>query len=231
MEALLQQRGLFPLTANTLKDVFSLKRSGDLRPIAIGRAVIAEMDRLADADVSPLPHAYVIAISDPDARALDYAKKSLAHELRQAIGNHAKFEGYDLLGEPHIDIVIDRTVERGACKVTPHQRPLQKSKPAPEPTEALTPVAALTLPDRSSHSLDSASTSVGRQPTCGVVIADPSVSRVHAEIVRRDGGWWLADKGSTNGTTVNGAPVIDPVELNHGDTIVFGSVTVRFESA
>jgi hypothetical protein len=231
MEALLQQRGLFALTTNTLKDVFSLKRSGDLRPIAIGRAVVAEMDRLADADVSPLPHAFVIAISDPDARALDYAKKSLAHELRQAISNHAKFEGYELQGEPHVDIVIDRRVERGTCKVTPHQRPLQKTAPTPEPTEVLTPVAALTMDDRSTHPLDSASTTIGRQSTCGVVIADPSVSRVHAEIVRRDGGWWLIDKGSTNGTTLNGAPVVKPIGLNHGDSIVFGSVAVRFESA
>ena len=231
MEALLQQRGLFTLTANTLKDVFSLKRSGDLRPIAIGRAVIAEMDRLADAGASPLPHAFVISISDPDARALDYAKKSLAHELRQAIGNHAKFEGYELKGEPHVDIVIDRTVERGSCKVTPHQRAPQKAKLAPEPAETLTPVAGLTMQDRSTHSLDSASITIGRQPTCEIVISDPSVSRVHAEIVRRDGGWWLIDKGSTNGTTLNGAPVVEPIGLNHGDSIVFGSVAVRFESA
>ena len=211
--------------------MFSLKRSGDLRPIAIGRAVVAEMDRLADANVSPLPNAFVIAISDPDARALDYAKKSLAHELRQAIGNHAKFEGYELQGEPHVDIVIDRTVERGSCRVTPHQRPPQKAKPAPEQAETLTPVAALTMADRSTHSLDSASTTIGRQPTCGIVISDPSISRVHAEIVRRDGEWWLIDKGSTNGTTLNGSPVIEPLALNHGDSIVFGSVAVRFESA
>ena len=52
-----------------------------------------------------------------------------------------------------------------------------------------------------------------------------------SEISRRDGEWWLTDKGSTNGTTVNGSPVIDPVTLSHGDVIVFGSVTVRFESA
>ena len=124
MEAVLQQRGLFALSANTLEGVFSLKRSGALRPIAIGRAVVGEMDRLADADISPLPHAYLIAMSDPDARALDYAKKSLAHELRQAIANHAKFEGYELAGEPQVDIVIDRTVTPGSCRVTPHQKPL-----------------------------------------------------------------------------------------------------------
>ena len=231
MEALLQQRGLFTLSANTLKGVFSLKRSGALRPIAIGRAVVAEMDRLADADISPLPHAYVIAISDPDARALDYAKKSLAHELRQAIANHAKFEGYDLAGEPHVDIVIDRTVTPGSCKVTPHQKPLPKQPPREERQDALLPVARLSLPDGSTHALDSSTTTIGRQPTCGVVIADPSVSRVHAEITRKSGAWWLMDRGSTNGTTINGAPVVEATEVRHGDAIVFGSVNVRFESA
>ena len=48
--------------------MFSLKRSGALRPIAIGRAVVAEMDRLADADISPLPHAYVIAVVEGTVR-------------------------------------------------------------------------------------------------------------------------------------------------------------------
>ena len=211
--------------------MFSLKRSGALRPIAIGRAVVAEMDRLAEADVSPLPHAYAIAISDPDARALDYAKKSLAHELRQAITNHAKYEGYDLAGDPHVDILIDRTVTPGSCRVTPHLKPLPKQAPRAEREEALLPVARLALPDGSVHALDSSATTIGRQPTCGVVVADPSVSRVHAEITRKAGSWWLVDRGSTNGTTINGTSVVEATEIHHGDAIVFGSVSVRFESA
>ena len=231
MEAVLQQRGLFALSANTLEGVFSLKRSGALRPIAIGRAVVGEMDRLADADISPLPHAYLIAMSDPDARALDYAKKSLAHELRQAIANHAKFEGYELTGEPQVDIVIDRTVTPGTCRVTPHQKPLPKQPPRDERQDALLPVARLSLPDGSTHALDSSTSTIGRQPTCGVVITDPSVSRVHAEITRKSGAWWVTDRGSTNGTTVNGTALVESTEIRHGDVIVFGSVNVRFESA
>ncbi len=44
---------------------------------------------------------------------------------------------------------------------------------------------------------------IGRDRTCDVPIADDSVSRLHAEIwLAEDGALMLADRGSSNGTTV-----------------------------
>jgi len=43
----------------------------------------------------------------------------------------------------------------------------------------------------------------GRLATCTVSLPDdPDISRLHARLYWLDGGWWLEDLGSTNGTFV-----------------------------
>ena len=39
--------------------------------------------------------------------------------------------------------------------------------------------------------------------------------------------FWISDLGSTNGTLVNGEPVIEK-QLGHGDLIAIGANTIRF---
>ncbi|HEY4556183.1 MAG TPA: FHA domain-containing protein [Lysobacter sp.] len=45
---------------------------------------------------------------------------------------------------------------------------------------------------------------IGRTAECDLVIDDPSVSRLHAELVHDDGAWRLRDLGSKNGCFVDG---------------------------
>ncbi len=67
--------------------------------------------------------------------------------------------------------------------------------------------------------LKQASLTIGREPTCDIVIPDRQVSRVHARLLRDDDGYTLEDLGSKNGTHVNGAPVNGKVRLRDGDLI------------
>lgn len=60
---------------------------------------------------------------------------------------------------------------------------------------------------------------IGREPTCDIVIPDRQVSRVHARLERDAEGFILEDLGSKNGTHVNGAPVTGKVRLRDGDLI------------
>jgi ABC-type multidrug transport system ATPase subunit len=48
---------------------------------------------------------------------------------------------------------------------------------------------------------------IGRDPSCGLVVDDPLVSRQHAEVSWADGGWVLRDLESTNGTYVDGEQI------------------------
>ena len=56
-------------------------------------------------------------------------------------------------------------------------------------------------------SLEAVVTTIGRLPDRSVVLSDPDVSRRHAEIRRASGGFLLVDCESTNGVSVNGAPI------------------------
>jgi dipeptidyl aminopeptidase/acylaminoacyl peptidase len=68
---------------------------------------------------------------------------------------------------------------------------------------------------------------VGRAPENDVVVSDPATSGRHGRIEVRSGAFWISDLGSTNGTLVNGEPVIEK-QLAHGDLIAIGQNTIRF---
>jgi hypothetical protein len=68
---------------------------------------------------------------------------------------------------------------------------------------------------------------VGRESSCDVVLDDPTVSRRHAAIEEKDGGWVLRDLGSGNGTFVDGRRV-ETALLAGSEALLFGAVPARF---
>ncbi|MBO9308791.1 MAG: FHA domain-containing protein [Chloroflexi bacterium] len=72
-------------------------------------------------------------------------------------------------------------------------------------------------------------TSLGRAPTNTVILEDGFASSEHALITLRDGQWWLEDRGSSNGTLLNGYRVEEPVVLSAGDIISIGRVALKLE--
>ncbi|HMP02096.1 MAG TPA: FHA domain-containing protein [Gemmatales bacterium] len=71
-----------------------------------------------------------------------------------------------------------------------------------------------------SITLDREVMSVGRRESCEICLRFPNISSVHSELVFRDGYWYVHDKGSTNGTKVNGMRVLKKV-LIPGDELSF----------
>lgn len=70
-------------------------------------------------------------------------------------------------------------------------------------------------------------TTIGRAPTNDIVISDNFASSEHALIMLRNGQWWLEDKGSRNGTMLNGDPITAPIIITNGDIISIGSTSYR----
>ena len=68
---------------------------------------------------------------------------------------------------------------------------------------------------------------IGRQEGCDIVIVDPQVSRVHATIEGDAKGWYIADRGSTNGTLVNRVATTTQ-KLHNGDIIRIGDVDITY---
>src|SRR5437016_11661288 len=72
------------------------------------------------------------------------------------------------------------------------------------------------------------SVAIGRGPENDVVLDDGAVSRAHARIERRGGGWVLLDRASANGTRLNGAALEASAALRDRDRIEIGKVTFEF---
>ncbi|MER6678383.1 FHA domain-containing protein [Streptomyces sp. NPDC000983] len=70
---------------------------------------------------------------------------------------------------------------------------------------------------------------VGRDSECQIQVGDPSVSRRHAVVWRASGRTTVEDLQSTNGTMLNGHPVLGQQVLHSGDVLDFGPLEVHYE--
>jgi predicted component of type VI protein secretion system len=66
--------------------------------------------------------------------------------------------------------------------------------------------------------------SLGRDDGNNIVIEEPSISGLHSAISCDDGVWYIEDRASTNGVSVNGAAVRQRRRLRNGDQISLGNV-------
>ena len=68
---------------------------------------------------------------------------------------------------------------------------------------------------------------VGRAPGADIVIPGSFVSGRHARFSRLAENLLVEDLGSTNGTLVNNKPISSAVQLEDGDIVAIGDVTLR----
>ena len=71
---------------------------------------------------------------------------------------------------------------------------------------------------------------IGRDPSNQLVVQeDTYASRHHAWITYEDGDFWIEDLGSTNGTLLNGHPVVRRQRISAGDKIRVGHTELTFQ--
>src|SRR4030095_13854935 len=71
---------------------------------------------------------------------------------------------------------------------------------------------------------------VGSLPDNVICLPYKGISRHHFSLVRKKNGWFLQDKGSTNGTRLNGTKVLESV-IQAGDVIHLGIVELKVVEA
>ena len=75
-----------------------------------------------------------------------------------------------------------------------------------------------------------ASSSIGRDECCDIILTDGHPSRVHAQIIFRDGRLLLDDLNSKNGTFVNNNRITKATPITVGDLIKFSTNEFRLLS-
>lgn len=72
--------------------------------------------------------------------------------------------------------------------------------------------------------------SIGRDEKNFICVDLDNVSRRHAEIFRREGNFFVADLGSTNGTYLNDEEILELQPLRSGDLVKIGGAIFKFLS-
>jgi len=188
-----------------------------LQPVEIGRRLTREMDLNRRVGVRGLiaPNVFTVTLAPADVDRFANFVDALSRELADAAREHAKIENYSFVGPVDVQIYEGTRLRAGRFTITTEVR---------EGESGLS-VVELVLPDGTRVELGSEVLVIGRLPECGVVLADPNVSRRHAEVRRAGDAVVVTDLGSTNGTRVNGVPIREQ-HLATGDEITVGSTTL-----
>ena len=214
-----------------VEGVFARAFRSGLQPVEIGRRLTRDMDlrRTIAPRGTIAPNEFTVLLSRSDRTRFAPIEDELISELVTVARDHAQTENYVFLGPVSVNMQTDDDLSAGLLLVSGE---MVKSSESAK--------AYLVLPDGRKVELGPKAVIVGRLPDAGVVLADPNVSRYHAEFRPApdvDGDplgstdFEVSDIGSTNGTKVNGIPVIGAQTLRDGDMVTVGATTIRFERA
>ena len=237
--------------------VFGRAFRTNVQPVELARKLTQEMDDHRTVSVSRVyvPNEYTVYLSPSDRDQFASYEQSLLDELQQYLAEHARRESYALLSAPRVLMETDDDLGVGEFgiatrMVQPERRAARADEPAsqaepghtmiyrprtPQSTQAVSaeelgvePSTAALSWDGERRAVDRRRLVVGRSRDCDIQLADPNVSRRHAELRREGERWAIADLGSTNGVKVNGRRV-DRALLEPGDAIVLGTLELAFE--
>ena len=79
------------------------------------------------------------------------------------------------------------------------------------------------------HRLRDGDTTIGRAPTCDLVITAPLMSRQHARVRVKGGRVLIKDLGSTYGTLLNGLPLTTEQDMAPGSILMVAQVAITLE--
>lgn len=206
-----------------VEGAFARAFRSSIRPVELARRLAREMDDHVSVGVRGTPVAanhFTIYLSPADFQEFGEVHEALRRELCDAARAHARDEGYGFMGPVDVEITVDESFGTGWFEVEGRFREGAGGAGA----------GSLVLPTGDRFTLGEHIVSIGRRPESNIVLADPNVSRSHAEIRPQGDGFLLVDLGSTNGTKVNGVRVSQHM-LVDGDEIAFGNTRMRFEAS
>jgi hypothetical protein len=248
-------RSLESKIADLVEGTFGRVFRSEVRPAELARGLAKEMDQHKTVSVSRtyVPNEYVVWLSPDDRQRFGDVEHEIADELGAYLLEHARREKLELVSRPQVSFKTDDALNLGEFGIQARMVRASQDEAKPEPVQGdHGHTMVYSTSDRLRAELDeprgpqptgramvlaegkrmvvaSSGAVIGRSRDCDVVLADPNVSRRHAE-VRPDGhgGWQVRDLGSTNGVKVNGRRIEGATPLESGDRLALGTADIRF---
>jgi len=237
---------------NLVEGVFGRAFKSSVQPVEIAHKLAKEMGDHKTVSVSRVyvPNEYEVYLSPPDYDQMHAFEASLLEELVTYLVAYAQREGWTLVSRPRVSLHSDDDLHLGEFGIAtrtvtePEQPRVAPVAPPPQLSQTVVyqpppvvpvPVAAAAQPScgvlrwsAGACDLTTDVTLIGRNKRCDVALADPNVSRRHAEIRREGDDYVIIDLDSTNGVQVNGRGV-KRARLADGDRLTLGTSDLRFE--
>jgi pSer/pThr/pTyr-binding forkhead associated (FHA) protein len=230
-----------------VEGAFARAFRSELQPVEVASAVQREMDDRAAIVAQGrtlVPNDFVVEIAETDHERLEVYAESLGVELANLARDYAKEQGYSFVGPVRMrfegvpelttgtfrirsGVIRGSTIEGGEIRQPASDLP-RAPRTAGFPGR---PRLLVSGPDQGgeqrTYDLVTPVTLLGRGTDCDRRLVDPGVSRHHAELRVENEQVVLVDRGSTNGTFVNGQPV-RRVVLTDGTHVTLGRTTLVF---
>ena len=212
-----------------VEGVFSKAFRSDLAPAEIGRRMMREMESGKTISVGAVyvPNSFAVSLSSTDYEKLEGLLPNLEEEFSQLLRRHATERRWRPSGAINVSFRADDSIKAGRFDVEARHESLNEETDRKD----VEPPALELMPDGVQvWQLVGDRLIVGRAVGSDIELLDSEVSRNHAELVSKEGDWWIIDSGSSNGTYVNGT-LVKERRLHHGDAIKIGSTEFRYRNS
>jgi hypothetical protein len=216
---------------NAMHSAFAKTFKSGVKPVELAGAVKRECDARAaavDRNRTVAPNEYIISLSEADLEAVTtWGDEALAHELEDALEDHARGQRYAFVGTVDVAFQLDESLATGRYAVT-SRTTRGPVAPATSP-DPLSRFPLLEI-DGQRYNLTGATTVIGRGTESDIVVDDNGVSRRHISFEVTPDGTILTDLGSTNGTFVEEQRITE-VTLVDGNAIRIGRTPIMYWDA
>ncbi|MBB6122028.1 FhaA domain-containing protein [Nocardiopsis algeriensis] len=237
-----------------IEGTFAMAFKSELQPVEVASAVQREMDERAAIVAQGrtlVPNDFIVELAASDKERLEVYADSLGQELSKLARDYATEQGYSFVGPVRVHFRSNEDLKTGRFRIrsgvvrgTMVSKEGEVRQPVGDPGSGaprqpgrprllISPGGATAEGNiagqgmQQSFELTTPVTLLGRGTDCDLRLVDNGVSRHHVEI-RLDGDEAiLVDKGSTNGTFVNGQQV-SQARLVDGTRISLGRTTMTF---
>ena len=239
-----------------VQGAFGRAFKASVQPVELAHKLAKEMGDHKTVSVSRVyvPNVYEVYLSPQDFGQFKAYEGPLVRELSSYLIANAQREGWSLVGPPRIELFSDADLQLGefgiATRTEAESAPVPETYPPAAPIEppappqgfaetVVVPQAVVAAPPArrscgflvaggQAYPLDADSLIIGRSRRADLVLADPNISRQHAEVRREGDTYVIVDLDSTNGVLVNRRAVKRAV-LQEGDRVELGATELRFE--